>query len=109
MAVKVSVEMNITRTILAQARQAASEIVRKTALDLSAQAKQRSPVDTGYNRASIVARKVNDLTYQVSVGSEYGFYLEYGTYKMAPQPYFNPAIEHVAPSFEAAMRATFHD
>lgn len=35
-----------------------------------------------------------------SSGREYGFFVEYGTSRMAPQPFLGPAIEQAAQDFE---------
>lgn len=39
----------------------------------------------------------------VAVGAVYGIFLEYGTSKMAAQPYMTPAIEVVRPGFTYAL------
>ena len=82
----------------------ADAIVRKTAMDIEAHAKMAAPVDTGILRASIQAAAVAPKHWRVTVGAEYGIYLEMGTRFMAPRPYFNPAIQAVWPAFQAAMR-----
>lgn len=82
----------------------AAQIVAKTALDIEAGAKKRAPVDTGNLRGSIQARKVSDTHWIVTVGADYGIYLEYGTRFMAAQPYFAPAIRAVRSSFNQAMK-----
>lgn len=38
----------------------------------------------------------------VAVGASYGSFVEMGTSKMAAQPYLQPAVDQVKPSFEAA-------
>jgi HK97 gp10 family phage protein len=82
----------------------AARIVAKTALDIEAGAKLRAPVDTGTLRASIQARKVSATHWIVTVGVDYGIYLEYGTRHMAARPYFAPAIRAVRASFNQAMK-----
>lgn len=83
----------------------ASQVVRKSALDVEAQAKLRAPVDTGFLRNSIHTEQSSDLRAEVIVGAEYGLYIEYGTSRMAAQPFLNPAVEFVRPAFEAACAA----
>lgn len=61
---------------------------------IAEEARRRAPVDTGELRDSIAAHDN-----EVIVGAEHGIYNEFGTYKMAPQPFFLPAIEAVAPEF----------
>jgi HK97 gp10 family phage protein len=86
----------------------ASEVVRKTAGDIAAQAEliafQKDIHDTGHLIGSINAQPTGELSAEVAVGAEYAVYHEFGTYKMAARPFFFPAVERVRPSFEAAMR-----
>lgn len=79
-------------------------IVRKTAMDLEARAKMRAPVDTGVLRASISAAAVGPRHWRVTVGADYGWYLEMGTRFMRAQPYLGPAADEVWPAFTSAMR-----
>jgi len=48
-------------------------------------------VQTGNLKRSITARRTAQATYQIRVGMKYGKWLEYGTRKMAPRPFFRPA------------------
>ncbi len=73
----------------------AATIVDDTAKLMSREAKQRCPVDTGALRNSIAARK-NGLKATVGAGNNnvnYASFVEYGTYKMAAQPFMTPAKE----------------
>lgn len=83
---------------------AAEAAVGKAALDMQAQMQVRAPVDTGFLKNSIQARKVGPAHWRLTVGADYGVYLEYGTRFMAAQPFFFPAVAEVAPSFLQAMR-----
>jgi HK97 gp10 family phage protein len=47
----------------------------------------------------------DDYTAYVAVGATYGVYVNYGTRYMAAQPFWEPAIDMVRPSFNAAMDA----
>ena len=80
----------------------ASQAVAKAAFDTQARARARAPVDTGNLRNSIT---VDVQGTEASVGPEadYGIYLEYGTSRMAAQPYMNPAADEVEPGFIDAM------
>lgn len=91
-------------SIVAGMEDKASEIIRKTAFDLQARAQVRAPVDTGYLRASIQAKEVTRLHWQVVVGADYGIYVEYGTRFQAAQPYLNPAMDAVRDPFVQAMK-----
>lgn len=53
---------------------------------------QMCPVRTGYLKSTIGGNQTSDTTYEVYADAEYAQYVEYGTYKMSAQPYFEPAI-----------------
>ena len=80
-----------------------SRLVLKTAFDLEARAKTKAPVDTGALKNSIGVVEVSGYEADVVVTVDYAAYVEYGTYKMAAQPYLTPAIEEVRPAFNAAL------
>ena len=80
----------------------ASQVVRKTALDLEAQAKAFAPVDTGTLQGSI-GSDIAPIRAVVGPTVEYAPYQEFGTYKMAPHPFMAPAADAVEPGFVAAM------
>jgi len=82
----------------------AARVVAKAANDIEGQAKSRAPVDTGFLKSSIQGRMITPTHWRVTVGASYGAYVEFGTRKMAAQPYFLPAIAAVAPVYQAAMR-----
>lgn len=50
------------------------------------------PIDTGYLQSTLEARG-DDTFCECLTECEYAQYVEYGTWKMAEQPYFVPAIE----------------
>lgn len=87
----------------------AQMVVRKTARDITADAKQLAPVDTGNLKGSIghsdlrgVGRS-GDLVVEIGPTAHYGLFLEIGTSKMAPQPFMGPAANRREPGFLAAM------
>lgn len=82
----------------------AERIVAKAALDIEAHAKTRAPVDTGTLKNSIQATRIGDAHWRVTVGADYGLYVEWGTVHMAAQPFFQPAIQAVTPQFLRALR-----
>lgn len=83
----------------------AEHATAKAALDMQAQMMARAPVDTGFLRSSIQAMKVGPAHWRVTVGADYGLYVEYGTRFNRAQPFFFPAIAEVSPSFLQAMRS----
>lgn len=80
----------------------ASLVVAKSAHDVERIAKTRAPVDTGALRNSISAT-VHTLSAEVGPTVNYAPYLEFGTSRMAPQPFMGPAADATEPGFVAAM------
>lgn len=101
----------------------ASQIVRKAALDIQAQAASRAPVDTGFLKNSIYTQTdhstykggdkalpeipppEDDQAAHVAVAAEYAIYVNYGTRYMPAQPFWEPALDAVKPGFDAALSA----
>ncbi len=65
-------------------------------LKIQSDARRACPVDTGQLRSSIVAEPVREdgdrLVLRVGTNVEYAAYVEFGTSRMAPQPYMRPAF-----------------
>lgn len=80
----------------------ARAVVRKSAADLEKLAKRRAPKRTGALRDSITSTS-SGLTAEIGPTIRYAPFVEYGTYKMRPQPYLGPATAVVEPKFVAAM------
>ena len=66
-------------------------------------AKDLVPVDTGNLRSSISARSLGDGC-ECDASADYAQYVEYGTYKMDAQPYFEPALEAAYAEASVAWR-----
>jgi HK97 gp10 family phage protein len=87
----------------------AQQVVRKTAYDIERTAKNLVPVDTGNLKSSIGhsdARSVGrsgTLAIEIGPTANYGQFVEFGTSRMAPQPYMGPAADKHEPAFDAAM------
>lgn len=80
---------------------------------LEAEAKRRCPVDTGRLRASIwndVERK-GMTTFVLSVGTnvEYAKFVEFGTSKMAAQPFLRPAVDACAKDVVDEIRGSIRE
>lgn len=101
---RVTVKKNDFPKIAGNVPNVVHRVVAKTALDLSAQMKARAAVDTGFMRGSIQAKKVSDSHYRVTVGAEYGIYVEMGTRYTPAQPFVQPSVSAIQPVFIAAMR-----
>ena len=83
----------------------AGAAVMKAAFDIESTAKALVPVDTGNLKSSIQTTQEGPLTALVGPRDvDYAVYVEYGTSRMAAQPYMRPAAERVQPAFLAAMR-----
>ena len=81
-------------------------VVAKTAHDIEADAKSLAPVDTGTLRNSISTTIGNGgLSAEIGPTVHYAPYLEYGTRRMAPQPYMGPAAERRAEPFVKAIES----
>lgn len=74
---------------------AIADTVREAALKCETYAKDVTPVDTGALRASIAAKKIAETEWEVAPATEYAIYVEFGTRKMAAQPYMRPAAEKI--------------
>ena len=84
----------------------ARAVVAKTTADVEATAKKLAPVDTGALRNSIGSDVIDlDDAVQGVVGPtvNYAGYVEYGTSRMSPQPYLNPALAEHEAAFVAAL------
>lgn len=78
----------------------------KATLDTSRDARELTPVDTGYLRASIAVAVGSDGTTafgEVTAGANYAPYVEHGTSRMAPQPFMGPAHEKNAAKWLEAL------
>jgi HK97 gp10 family phage protein len=102
--VSVVVKLNKFPEIGSQMHSMLSAAVRKTALDLEANAKDIVPVKTGNLKNSIQTEIKGDLNAEVRVGAHYGIYVEYGTRKMSARPYMRPAAEKVKDGFVEACK-----
>ncbi len=62
------------------------------ALIIAQQAENNCPVDTGFLRSTVFVREAgNDV--EIGFEAHYASYVEFGTYKMAAQPYLRPAFD----------------
>lgn len=88
------------------ARAAVERAVRKTAVDISSTAKATAPVDTGNLKNSIghtVTSGADEVSAEIGPTASYGVFVEFGTSRMAPQPYLGPAFDRHVPAFVQAI------
>lgn len=95
---------NAIPELIAVVEAEARTTVKKHADKIASDARNRAPVETGYLRSSIRAESLSTgKEAQIVVGASYGMFVEYGTYKMAAQPFLNPALEADKSAYFADM------
>lgn len=87
----------------------AAKLVRQTALDIEGSAKEFAPVRTGTLWRSIHHEIQGDgrfasMSAEIGTDVEYAPFVEYGTSRMAPQPYMRPAFDRHTPEYIAGMQ-----
>jgi HK97 gp10 family phage protein len=95
------VKANRVSAVSDEVRRELGHSVERAALNVVGRAKVLAPVDTGYLRNSIEQQKTGDLEHTVSVGAEYGAYVNFGTRHMAARPFLTQAVEDERPHFIA--------
>lgn len=103
MPITVSVKLNLDK-VTAEIEARAAALAAKAALDIEAHAKALAPVDTGLLRNSISAVQLSPFHWLVSSPVHYSAFQEYGTSRMAAQPYMTPAVEAIRPIIESEAR-----
>lgn len=105
----VSVKLNLTH-LHHLASRVKADLIDKAAYDwavaIEERAKELVPVDTGELQESIHVEKGDGLgEYRVVASEPYASYVEYGTHKMAAQPYITPAWRQIRglPFFQRAL------
>ena len=96
------------RGLPAEAARRASTAIRKTALDIEADAKAFSPIDTGFLRSSIGFDVDRDgLGAVIGPTAEYAPAVEWGTSRAAPRAFLGPAFDRRATDlYDALERMT---
>jgi HK97 gp10 family phage protein len=90
----------------------AAAAVNRAIHAVEADAKALCPVDTGFLRNSIttdVQYGGGTVTGRTGPTANYGGYVEWGTYRMAPRAYMGPALDRHSGEFEDALTAIVAD
>lgn len=90
-------------TLNAKARKAVEQQIAESALNIQMGAKKRCPVRTGALRNSITVDFYGKMSAQIGPHMLYDKYVEFGTRKMAAQPYLFPAFEEERPKLEEGI------
>lgn len=91
----------------------AATAVRQTGREIVKKARTKVPIDTGHLRDSIRVEAIDDHRALVTVDTRdeshhsYAAFLEYGTVKMAAQPFFIPAVESAREPFRRRIRKAY--
>ena len=92
----------------------AAKAIRSGTSRVHRDARAAAPVDSGELRDSIDARIFGDgrrgsVTGVVGAAARHSLFVEFGTSKMAPQPYLGPALAANADAFVAAVERIAED
>ena len=93
MSIVVKLDTRRLDTLLSAIGPRAQAHIGRTSYNVQAGAQMRAPVDTGALKNSLHVEHMARLLNRVADGVEYGIYQEFGTHKMAAQPFLIPAIE----------------
>lgn len=85
-------------------QQAIGKIVQETVSNIERKAKQKAPVDTGFLRQKIYSEKVDDLTAVAGSKAPYSYWVDKGTRRRKPQPFFTPAVESERAQFKKKIK-----
>ena len=86
-----SVQVKVNGDAKKAVKNGINQCVLKTAVAVANHAKTLAPVDTGNLRGSIDYAMESNNTAIVGTNLEYAIYQEFGTRKMAAQPFLRPA------------------
>lgn len=85
-----------------------AQVVRKEAESVKRNMQANAPVRSGELRGSIKVDSVGSgrggsMSATISAGTRYAFFQEFGTSRMAPQPFAEPAARQAEASFPSAL------
>lgn len=87
----------VTEMRLSFSKQKSGRLYRRgrTAMHQASAPGEAPAVDTGFLTNSIQVATTGPLTAEIQIPAEYAAYLEFGTRRMAPRPYVQPAIDAI--------------
>jgi HK97 gp10 family phage protein len=105
----VTLDTRTLEKITKELKPRATRIVKAYGNMMLASAVKRAPVDTGalINSMTANSKMVEELTYRLQDGVEYGVFQELGTSKMSARPFMRPAIEELRQKFLDAFKGLF--
>ena len=105
----VYLDTSVLDKITVEMQPKARKIVNKFGLVITSEAARNAPVDTSALRNSLLSESqmIADMTFRVSDGVQYGVWQEFGTSRMASQPFLTPAIEKWRDPFLEAFSELF--
>lgn len=86
-----------------RAERGAQRAVRIGTMTLEGLVAAGAPVDTGFLKGSVQGRAESSTRGVVTVGAEYGAYVNYGTRYVRSQPFFDEALRAFPPIFGAIV------
>ncbi len=101
--VSVRVRFNNLDKVAAAVPREVETIITKGMHDIDAHATAATPVDTG-KLANSKSVEIDGMKGRIHWSAEYAAYVNFGTRKMAAQPFATDAAEKVVPSIEAALK-----
>jgi HK97 gp10 family phage protein len=99
-------QRNLARLAGAQRRQAQRDGLEAGVRIVETHAKLLAPVDTGTLRSSITVDEVTPLEAIIGPHTDYAEHVEFGTSRMAAQPYLRPALDEHEGEIVAAVSDT---
>jgi len=105
----VILDTTVLDKITAEMKPKAGRIVRSYGNMMLSSAVKRAPVDTGALITSMTAnsKMIEELTYRLQDGVEYGAFQELGTSKMTARPFLKPSVEEWRQRFYNAFSELF--
>jgi len=90
-----------------EGRRLVVELTEIAGKETAREAKVFAPVDTGKLRQSIKAEKQNNYLWFVTAYEKYARWVEFGTSKMAAQPFMHPAFRVIAKQYIRDLKRQF--